>query len=121
MHQRIGNQACVIAAVLAALLGVNTDPARAHRSGAWMYPGQVAAKLSARFVSPACSGRGAYRFTNRSSPNDQQTWLFKHFECYSNNGVGYPGVAYICVHSLAGRRILVTRVMQNNAYRPCQF
>jgi hypothetical protein len=83
----------------------------------------VAFKLDAkgRFDRPACTGKGAYRFTNRSSPNNRQTWLFKHFECFTYNAVGYPGVVFICVHSLSGKRIRVGRVMQNNAYRPCRF
>jgi hypothetical protein len=111
--------ALVAAAVVTITLAT---PASAHRSGSWLYPPQVALKLGNKgFDAASCSGKGAYHFTNRSSPNDQQTWQFKHFECFEYNGVGYPGVAFICVHSLSGSRIIVTRVMQNNAYRPCSF
>jgi len=115
---------CATALVTAAAVTTTlaTTPASAHRTGSWLYPRQVALKLSNKgFDGASCTGKGVYRFTNRSSPNDHQTWLFKHFECFEYNGVGYPGVVVLCVHSLSGQRITITRKMQNNAYRPCRF
>jgi hypothetical protein len=114
----------LVAAVAAAAVVTTTlaTSASAHRSGSWMYPPQVAFKLSAKgFDAASCTGKGHYHFTNRSTPNNHQTWQFKHFECFEYNGIGYPGVVFICVHSLAGSRIMVTKVMQNNAYRRCTF
>jgi hypothetical protein len=112
-----------VALVAAAVITITlATPASAHGTGSWLYPPQVALKLGNKgFDGASCTGKGAYRFTNRSSPNDHQTWLFKHFECFEYNGVGYPGVVFLCVHSLSGRRIMITRTMQNKAYRPCRF
>jgi hypothetical protein len=122
---RCSSWAARLAVAFVAVVGVTitlAGPATAHRSGSWLYPPQAAFKLDAKgFDSAACTGKRAYRFTNRSTPNDHQTWQFKHFECFTYNGVGYPGIVFICVHSLSGRRIMISRVMQNNAYKPCRF
>ena len=110
----------VVAGLAASMVAA---PVSAHRTGSWLYPPQVGSKLDAtgRFDLPACTGKGRYRWTRRSRPNSQQTWQFRHFECFTYNAIGYPGVVFMCVHSLSGGRIAITRVMQNNAYRPCRF
>jgi hypothetical protein len=93
---------------------------QSHLRGSWMYPPGVVAKLENRgYPSPACSGRGSYRWTNRSRPDDHQTWQYKHFECYS--GVNPPTIKWLCVHSLQHRRIFISRVMIGDAYRRCHF
>jgi hypothetical protein len=89
-----------------------------HRNGAWLYPPEVAQTLSAHgYPAPACSGRGSYRWTSRSTPNSLQTWQYKHFECFFGAGP----FTYLCVHSLQSRGIVISRVMVGNAYRPCRF
>ena len=109
----------LVAALSAAVIAA---PVSAHRTGSWLYPPQAAAKLDAKgFDGAACSGRGAFRYTRKSRPTNRQTWHYRHFECFTYNGVGYPGVVFICVHSLSRGRISISRVMQNNAYRPCRF
>ena len=110
----------LLAAVFAAWLGVSaSSAAEQHRSGAWFYPPQIARALAYRgYASPACSGRGAFRWTWRSSPNDHQTWLYRHFECFS----GYPPtMTFFCVHSLKSGGIYISRIIDANAYRPCRF
>ena len=90
-----------------------------HAVGSWLYPPEVGLKLAAKgFTLPACSGRRAYRFTSRSNPNNQQTWQFRHFECFTYDN---RGTVFICAHSLDAGRVAVTRVMLNNAYTPCRF
>jgi hypothetical protein len=110
--------ASVLTVVVAALsTAASVD---AHPSGSWLYPPQVAAKLSAKgYPNFACTGRRGYRFTRFSRPDNLQTWQYRHFECFAYNGVGYPGLVYVCVHSLSNMRIAVTRVRQDSPVGPC--
>jgi hypothetical protein len=122
MRRFVVSSTLAIVAGLALSAWQLASPANAHRSGSWLYPPQVAQKLNGRgFDGPTCIGKGSFRHTVRSSPNDRQSWQYKHFECSQYTGVGYPGIVVACVHSLADRRIAISRVMRNNAYMPCRF
>src|SRR5688500_7773141 len=103
-----------------AVVGALVAPVgESHPSGPWLYPPAVALKLEAKGLPlPACSGRRVHRFTARSSPNNAQTWQFRHFECITYDAVGGRGQLFICAHSRVGGRVAVIRVMSNNGYAP---
>lgn len=109
-------------AVAAAALGFAAfaGGASAHARGPWAYSPQIQNALSQRgHVLPTCSGRGAYRWTSKSEPAKQWTWLWKHFQCVTSNRRAFPTYR-VCVHTMPGGGLAVTRTLLSSGVT-CRF
>lgn len=110
--------ASAVASAFAA--GAVTPEASAHPGGSWRFPVEIQQALESRgAVLAICGGRGARRFTDRSTPNPA-TWLYRHFQCSIADG---PTSGWrLCIHTVGRRGLVISRRMHSSrGYRPCRF